>query len=154
MTFNSDEKLPGFAELNLFLLEETSEWPFVLTDTNSAQISLTPFVNDVEAIIEPDSIDVSVSVRNSSKGDLHQISISFRLITRSEALEQLLEQYANRPAVAIGSLNNEFRKLYGSNLEPLYMNYEVVDGTKVDGTAYTEVQIKGETRSRPVYYTP
>lgn len=154
MTFNSDEKLAGFAELNLFLLEETSSWPFVVTDVNSAQIVFTPYANDVDAMIEPDSISVDVNPKASAEGDLQQIAITFRLITRSEALEQLLEQYANKPAVAIGKLNNEFRKLYGTNLEPLYMTYEVVDGAKVDGSAFTEVKIKGETRQRPVYYTP
>jgi hypothetical protein len=154
MTFTSDEKLPGFAELNFYLLEETSNWPFVLTDENSAQIVLTPYENDVEALIEPDSIDVNVNPKQSSDGTVQQISIIFRLITRSEALEQLLEQYANKPGVGIGKLNNEFKKIYGTDREPLYMNYEINEGTKVDGTAFTEVRIKGETRKRPVYYTP
>lgn len=153
MTFTCDEKLPGFAELNFLLLEETSNWPFVVTDVNSAQITFTPYTNDVEALIEPDSILVDVSPKQGADGTIQQIGISFRLITRSEALEQLLEQYSNKPGVAIGKLNNDFKKLYGTNLEPLYLNYEVNDGVKVDGTSFTEVKIKGETRSRPVYYT-
>lgn len=154
MTFTSDEKLPGFAEFDFYLLEETGNWPFVLTDVNSAQITFTPYVNDVEALIEPDSIDVNVNPKQSAEGTVQQISIVFRLITRSEALEQLLEQYANKPGVGIGKLNNEFKKLYGTDREPLYMNYELNEGTKVDGTAFTEVRIKGEIRKRPVYYTP
>ncbi|SEG31514.1 hypothetical protein [Flavobacterium urumqiense] len=154
MTFTSDEKLPGFAEFDFYLLEETGNWPFVVTDVNSAQITFTPYVNDVEALIEPDSIDVNVNPKQSAEGTVQQISIVFRLITRSEALEQLLEQYANKPGVGIGKLNNEFKKLYGTDREPLYMNYELNEGTKVDGTAFTEVRIKGETRKRPVYYTP
>jgi hypothetical protein len=154
MTFTSDEKLPGFAELDFYLLEETGNWPFVITDGNSAQITFTPYENDVEVLIEPDSIDVNINPKQSAEGTVQQISIIFRLITRSEALEQLLEQYANKPGVAIGKLNNEFKKIYGTDREPLYMNYEVNEGTKVDGTAFTEVRIKGETRKRPVYYTP
>jgi hypothetical protein len=153
MNFTCDEKLPGFAELDFYLLEETGNWPFVVTDENSAQITFTPYVNDVEALIEPDSIDVNINPKQSAEGTVQQISIVFRLITRSEALEQLLEQYANKPGVGIGKLNNEFKKLYGTDREPLYMNYEVNEGTKVDGTAFTEVRIKGETRKRPVYYT-
>jgi hypothetical protein len=154
MTFSCDEKLPGFAELNFLLLEETSNWPFVTTDENSGQITFTPYVNDVEALIEPDSIDVNVNPKQGPEGTVQQIAISFKLITRSEALEQLLEQYANKPGVAIGKLNNDFKKIYGTNLEPLYMNYEINEGTKVDGTAFTQVTIKGETKKRPVYYTP
>lgn len=149
MTFTSDEKLPGFAEFDFYLLEETGNWPFVVTDENAAQIVITPYTNDVDALIEPDSIEVDVT----SKGAVQQISIVFRLITRSEALEQLLEQYANKPGVGLGKLNNEFKKLYGTDREPLYMNYEVNEGAKIDGTAFTEVRIKGETRKRPVYYT-
>lgn len=154
MNFTCDEKLPGFAEFDFYLLEETGNWPFVVTDENAAQIVLTPYENDVEALIEPDSIDVNVNPKQSAEGTVQQISIVFRLITRSEALEQLLEQYANKPGVGIGKLNNEFKKLYGTDREPLYMNYELNEGTKVDGTAFTEVRIKGETRKRPVYYTP
>ena len=71
----------------------------------------------------------------------------------SESLEQLLEQYQNKPGVAIGNLNNGFRKLYGTNSEPIYMTFEVDEGSKIDGAAATEVRLKGETRSRPVYYT-
>jgi hypothetical protein len=154
MTFKDTERLPGFAELDFYLLEETENWPFVVTDQTSKQIRILPSDNNVDALLDPDSIDANVNPKTSSDGELHQISISFRLITRSEALEQLLEQYANKPGVAIGKLNNEFKKLYGTNLEPLYMNYEINDGNKVDGPAFTEVVIKGETRKRPVYYTP
>jgi hypothetical protein len=154
MNFYTEEKLPGFEEMNIYLLDEISNWPFVLTDTTSKQIVFTPFENDVEAIIDPDSIQVDVNPKQSAEGESHPISIQFRLLTRSEALDQLLEQYANKPCVAIGSLNNEFKKVYGTIQEPLYMNYSINDGTKVDGEAYTKVEVKGETRSRAVYYTP
>ncbi|EJG02275.1 hypothetical protein [Flavobacterium sp. F52] len=154
MNFTCDEKWPGFAEFDLFLIEETSNWPLVVTDGNSSDVVFTPYENNVEAILEPDSINVKVDPKQSSDGEIQQISISFRLITRSEALEQLLEQYANKPCVGLGKLNNDFKKLYGTELEPLYMNYEINDGTKPDGEAYTLVNIKGETRKRPVYYTP
>jgi hypothetical protein len=154
MNFTCDEKLPGFAEFELFLLEETDNWPFVLTDENSSKITFSPFENDVEGIIDPDSINVDVNPKQTADGEIHPISITFRLITRSEALEQLLEQYANKPCVGLGKLNNDFKKVYGTNLEPLYMNYQVNDGTKIDGDSFTEVKIKGETRKRPVYYTP
>ncbi|HSD07917.1 hypothetical protein [Flavobacterium sp.] len=154
MNFTNDEKLPGFAEFELFLLEETSNWPFVVTDTTSKDVIFTPYENDVEAIIDPDSIIADINPKQSSEGEIQQINISFRLITRSEALEQLLEQYANQPCVGRGKLNNDFQKLYGTNKEPLYMNYEINDGSKVGGDSYTEVRIKGETRKRPVYYTP
>jgi len=154
MNFTDTEKLPGFAEFEIFLLEETSNWPLVVTDGNSKDIVFTPYENDVEAIIDPDSIKVDVNPKQTGDGEIQQISISFRCITRSEALEQLLEQYANKPCVGKGKLNNDFQKLYGTDQEPLYMNYEVNDGTKVDGESYTEVRIKGETRKRPVYYTP
>lgn len=154
MNFTCTEKLAGFAELDFYLLEETGNWPFVVTDTTSGQVVLNSFENDVDALVEPDSIAVDVTPKLSSDGELHSISIVFRLITRSEALEQLLEQYANQPGIAIGKLNNDFKKMYGSNTEPLYLNYEINDGVTADGKAYTEVRIKGETRTRPVYYTP
>lgn len=154
MNFTCSEKFSGFAQFDFYLLEETANWPLVLTDTNSKDITFSPYENDVEALVDPETIDVNVNPKQSSDGEIQQISISFRLITRSEALEQLLEQYANKPGIGKGSLNNDFIKIYGTQLEPLYMNYKVNDGTKADGESYTEVTIKGETRKRPVYYTP
>jgi hypothetical protein len=74
-------------------------------------------------------------------------------LTRSEALEQLLEQYENLPGVVHAKLNNGFQKIYGSNLEPLYFMYEVEDATKIDGDGVTSIEIKGETTNRPVFYT-
>jgi len=153
MTFNCDEQLGGFAILDFFLLEETSNWPLVVTDQTSNQVSISPFPNDVEGTVEPESIKVSVNLKNGAEGETHQIDISFKFITRSESIEQLLDQYSNKPGISIGKLNTEFQKMYGTNLEPLYMNFEVDEGTKIDGSAAVEVRIKGETRKRPVYYT-
>lgn len=154
MSFNNEEKLSGFTELSLFLLEETSMWPFVVTDVNSAQINFNPYALDLSSMMDKDGIVIDVSQKKLPEGDLYQISITFKLFTRSELLEQLLEQHINKPAVVIGALNNESSKLYGTNLEPLYMTYEVLDGVKPEEVSFTEVKIKGETRQRPVYYTP
>lgn len=153
MTFNCDEQLGGFALLDFFLLEETSNWPIVVTDQTSAQVTISPYENNVEALVEPESIKVSVNHKTNAEGSVWQIDIGFRFITRSESLEQLLDQYQNKPGISIGKLNTEFQKMYGTNLEPLYMTFEVDEGTKVDGNSAVEVRIKGETRKRPVFYT-
>ena len=73
--------------------------------------------------------------------------------TRSEALEQLLEQYENLPGIVHAKLNTGFQKIYGSDLEPLFLIYEVKDGKKIDDDAVTVIEIKGETAKRPVFYT-
>jgi hypothetical protein len=153
MRFSCDEQLAGFAELNFYLLEEISNWPFVVTDQNSYQLILTPFEYNIEGVIDPDTIKSTVNAKPTPDGIVYQIDISFRFITRSEALEQLLEQYQNKPGVAIGKMNSEFQKLYGTDLQPLYLTFEVDEGTDVVSKAFTEVHIKGETRQRPVYYT-
>lgn len=153
MTFSCDEQLGGFAIMDFYLLEETDNWPIVVTDQTSSQVAISPYENDVEATVEPESIKANVNQKTGAEGSVWQIDISFRFITRSESLEQLLDQYQNKPGIAIGSLNTEFQKMYGNNLEPLYMNFEVDEGTKIDGNAAVEVRIKGETRKRPVYYT-
>ena len=153
MNFNCEEQLSGVAELDFYLLEETSNWPVVLSDTNSAQITFNPSQHSVQATIKPDSINVSANKTTKPSGIVYSISIKMDFLTRSEALEQLLEQYENKPGVAKVKFNNEFQKLYGSNLEHLYLVYEDQPGTKIDGDGATTIEIKGETSKRPVFYT-
>lgn len=149
----SCEQLGGFGSLDFNLIEETSNWPLVVTDQTSAQIIITPYANDVEGIIDQDSINIDDNTKETAEGIVHPIVITFKFLTRSESLEQLLEQYQNKPGIVIADLNNGFRKLYGTNEEPLYMNFKVDDGQKIDDNAGVTVTIKGETRNRPVYYT-
>lgn len=153
MNFNCEEQLSGVAELDFYLLEETSNWPVVLSDDNSAQIIFNPSPHSVQATIKPDSISVNVNKTTPSSGIVYDISIKMDFLTRSEALEQLLEQYENKPGIVKAKFNNEFQKLYGSNLEHLYLVYEDVPGTKIDGDAATTIEIKGKTAKRPVFYT-
>jgi len=154
MNFSLQEPLGGFSSIDFYLLDEVSNFPTVITDTNARDIHLMPFENNVQGTIEPDSITVNVTPKQGPEGVVYHIAISFRFITRSEALEQLLEQYQHYPGIVIATLNNDFKKLYGTNLEPLYLIFDVDDSNKIDGMCYTEVRIKGETRQRPVYYTP
>lgn len=153
MTFNCEEQLSGIAEIDFYLLSETNNWPTVLTDSNSAQLQFTPEPNSVEATIKPDSIKIAVNKKQTAGGIVYQIKITMDFLTRSEALEQLLEQYENLPGIVHAKLNNGFQKIYGSNLEPLYFMYEIEDATKIDGDGVTSIEIKGETANRPVYYT-
>lgn len=153
MNFNCEEQLSGVAELDFYLLEETSNWPKIINDSNSAQIQFTPSPHSVQATIKPDSISVSHQKTTKASGVTHQISIKMEFLTRSEALEQLLEQYENKPGVVRVKFNNDFQKIYGTNIEPLYFLYEDLPGKKIDDDGVTTIEIKGETAKRPVFYT-
>jgi hypothetical protein len=152
MTFNC-EQIAGFGNLDFFLLSETSNWPLVLNDQTSAQLIFTPEINNVEGTIDADSINVDVVPKETADGIMYTNFISFKFITRSESLEQLLEQYQNKPGCCIGDLNTGFRKIFGTNEEPLFLTYRVDDGQKPEDNAGITVTIKGETRKRPAYYT-
>ena len=152
MNFNC-EQISGVAEVDFYLLSETANWPTVVTDLNSGQITITPEEVAIEGAIDPDSIEIEASPRVNAEGTTFPIEISFRFINRTESLEQLMDQYSNKPGVAIAKLNSGFRKLYGTDEEPLYMNYKVTEGQSVTDKAGTLVTIKGETQQRPVYYT-
>jgi hypothetical protein len=154
MTFNCLEQLAGFAQIDFFLLTETSNWPLVVTDQTSAGITFTPEDIQIEGVIDDESISVQASPRQTAEGTVWDIDINFRFITRSESIEQLMEQYCNKPGVVVGKLNTGFQKLYGTNEEPLYMTWRVDEGQKATDNAGTIVAIKGETRNRPVFYTP
>ena len=152
MNFSCEEQLSGVAELDFYLLSEVSNWPKVLTDQNSSQLIFTPEQFSVDAALKPDSIMIDDNKNTKPTGIVHSITAKMDFITRSEALEQLMEQYENQPGIILAKLNNGFRKIFGSNLEPLYMTYEVKDGSKIALEGFTAIEIKGETAKRPVFY--
>lgn len=153
MNFYCEEQLSGIAELDFYLLSEVSNWPKVLTDQNSSQLVFTNEEFSIDAALMPDSVVIDVVKNTKPTGIVNSITAKVDFITRSEALEQLLEQYENQPGIVVAKLNNGFKKIYGSNLEPLYMMYEVKDGSKLSLEGITAIEIKGETANRPVYYT-
>lgn len=154
MTFDCKEQLAGVATLDFYLLTECDNFPEVLTDVNANEVTYDPEINNVEATIQPDSITTNFNNRVSANGELWQPNLSAKFITISEALEQLLDQYANKPGIAILCLNNGFKKMVGSNLEPLYLNYTTNEGATIDDSnASTTITITGKMRQRPVYIT-
>jgi len=68
-------------------------------------------------------------------------------------LEQLLDQYANSPGVALVKYYNGFTKLFGTKEEPLLLTFQVDDGTSIESKSGIEIFIEGIQRNRPVYYT-
>lgn len=153
INFNCSEQLPGIAELDFYLLIETYNWPVVVTDLTSAQVILTPETYSIEGTIDDESIEIDANPKLSAEGEVFPIEAAFRFITRSESMDQYLDQYKNKPGILIAKLNTGFRKMYGTNEEPLYMTYKVDEGKKVTDAAGTLINIKGETINRPVYYT-
>ncbi|RZJ71094.1 putative Ig domain-containing protein [Flavobacterium sp.] len=149
MVFSIKEQPSGFSALHIFLLEETSNWPVVLTDKTAAFVVFTPMDSNVEAEIDEDSISVKTTERRK---DLFEIDIRMQFITRSQCLEAHLDKYKNRPCVVVGCLNNRFQKIYGSDLQPLYLSIEIDDMEKPEDKGATKLKIVGETRHRPVYY--
>lgn len=153
MNFNCEEQLSGIAEVDFYLLSETSNWPIVVTDLTSGQVELNTEINSVEGTIDYDSIEIDANPKQSAEGTVYPVDISFRFISRSESLEQLLDQYCNKPGIAIAKFNNGFRKMYGTNEEPLFMTWKIEEGKKITDAAGTLINIKGEMQQRPVYYT-
>lgn len=154
MVFNCNEQLGGASQIDFFLLEETSNWPRVLTDTNSSQIVFTPEVNNVEAVLDPDGVKPSIKQKRGKYGSVWDVNITMSFITRSEALDQLLDQYQNKSGIIKMKLNSGFQKIVGTNEEPLILSYNVNEGEAIDDEkASTIVTIKGKTRQRPVFYT-
>lgn len=149
MVFSIKEQLSGFSALHIFLLEETSNWPVVLSDKTAGFVVFTPMDSNVEAEIDEDSISVKVAEKRK---DLFDINIQMQFITRSQCLEAHLDKYKNKPCIAVGCLRNGFQKIYGSDLQPLYLSVEVDDLEKPEDAGATKLKIVGETRHRPVYY--
>lgn len=146
------EQLGGFDKLDFFLLDETANWPIVVNDATASQVTHVPSLISNYAILADSSIDVNVVPKQSVDGTIYSIDIVIVFSNRSEALENYLDQYQNKQVVVFGELNTGRKKLYGTNEEPLILNYKIDDGKKVEDLGVISVSIKGETRNRPVYY--
>ena len=154
MTFSFTEQLAGFSGIEFYLLTETSNWPVVVTDTNAGHIILAPETNEVDGDIIEDSISINDKPKYGPEGNIWPIDVQFGYENRHEAMEQLLEQYAGLPGVAIACLQDGNRKLFGTDKEPIYLSWEIAYGEKSEDRAGTFIRIKGEQQQRPVYYNP
>lgn len=155
MHFNCPEQLAGFSRLDFYLLTETSNWPFVVNDANAGTILITPQATiDVDGSIEPETIKVTDDVKPDGSGDIWPIDIQFIYLYRGAAMEQLLENYANKPGIAIGHFNDGTCKLFGTDKEPLYLSWGNNYGVKPEDRHGVGILIKGEQTQRPVYYSP
>lgn len=146
------EQLGGFDTVEFFLLSETANWPIVVNDQTAAQITHIQSLLDTVGVIADGSIDVNISPKQSAEGTIYPTDVVFSFSNRTEALENYLDQYQNKPVVVIAKLNTGIKKLYGTKDEPLILNYKIDDGKKPEDMGVISVSIKGETRNRPVFY--
>lgn len=152
MNFYCNEQLGGICSFNFYLLTETDNWPEVLTDENADQITYTAEEFSVNATLKENGLNLSTNQTNNNNGDIWQPNLRATFVTRSAALDQLLDQYQNQPGILKITLLSGFKKIIGSKLEPLYMNYNVNEGIEIDdANASTTLTIKGKIRQRPVY---
>ena len=151
MVFNCQEQIGGFKNVRFYILEETANWPVVLTDENSSQIEFNPNDVAVDAILEPDSIRVSDEPKANDPGELYEVDIEFVFNMQSEALEKLLDQYKNYYGVCEVCKIFDQRKLYGADRYPLRMNFFTENGRRPEDGTKTIVKITGNAPKRAVY---
>jgi hypothetical protein len=154
MTFCSDEQPGGIARIEFKLLTETANWPVVVTDVTAGQVLFNPEANFIEGIIVPDTFNINDKPKDSANGQLWPNDISFTYLYRGAAMEQLLEQYANKPGVTFVWFNDRSVKLYGTFQEPIYLTWENDYGRRMNDNHGVTIKIAGNTSHRPVYYTP
>ena len=149
---NNFEQLGGFESIAFFLIAETSNWPIVLNDETAGLIVHSDSFLDDFGVITDGSIDVNIIPKQSAEGTVYPIEVLFTFLNRTQALENYLDQYQNKPVVVIATLNTGLKKIYGTPLEPLFLNYKIDEGKKAEDPGVISVSIKGETRNRPVFY--
>lgn len=151
MNFNCIEQVGGFDHIDILLLEETGNWPLVVTDANSNRITITPNEVPISGAIVPDSIRVGEDHRTRDGGDLWDIDIRFSYLTQSSLMEYYLEQYKTHEVVVTVCKNINQQKLYGTDKYPLTLSYTPVNGNKPEDGMRTDIRIFGNIPVRPVY---
>lgn len=152
--FFDHEPIAGIYKIDFYLLEEISNFPIQLTDENSHQLVFIN--NELNAItqVDEDSLVDDTKVKTSNNGEIHEISLKYQIIVRSQSLEKLLDYYKNKPGIAIVHYYNGTSKIYGNNEEPLFLQYQNKAGSQITDKAFTIVEITGMSRNRAVYYKP
>ena len=151
MNFTCCEQIGGFKHLDVFLLEETSNWPCVVNDRNSHQINIDPNDAPVCASVLPESIRVTENSRRTEAGTRYDIEITFEYNVHSSLLEYYLDQYAAHPVIVEVCKNFKQSKMYGTDKSPLYLTYENKNGRRPEDALVIEVTIKGTTTTRPIH---
>ena len=146
------EQLGGFSKIEFFLISQTSNWPIVINDETSSQITHEDSMIDNYGKIADSSIDINITPKQSPEGEIFPIDIVFSFSNRIIELERYLDYYKNKELVVIGYLNTGLKKIYGTNEEPLFLSYKIDEGKKIDDLGIITVNIKGEIRNRPVFY--
>lgn len=147
-----EEQLAGIKKIEFFLNTEISNWPVQITDANASELVFDLNAESLAATVDEKSISDKTKKKQTNSGDLYEVSLEYNILTRSKDLEQMVEKYQNKPGVAIVSYYNGYKKLFGTNDEPIFLSYGENHGSTIDDKAYVSVEIKGVTRTRPTYY--
>lgn len=148
-----EEQLSGIANIAFHLLTEVSNFPIQLTDQNSSQLVFAVNNAGLIATVDEESLSDDTKIKETASGDLHEISLKYNILTQSNTLEQLLDTYKNKPGIAIVSYYNGYKKIFGTNEEPLFMKFTPKQGSTVTDKSFVSVEIQGVTRNRAVFYS-
>lgn len=149
-----EEQLAGIKKIEFFLMSEISNWPVLVTDTTASQLVFNLNDENLFATVDERTIGDKTKKKQTNSGDLYEVSLEYNILTRSKDLEQMVERYQNKPGVAIVSYYNGYKKLFGTNDEPIFLSYGETNGSTIDDKASVDVIITGVTRTRPAYYLP
>lgn len=148
-----EEQLAGIAKIEFYLLTEVSNWPIQVTDKNAGQLVFAANTESIVATVDEESFGDDSKIKESNSGEIYENALKYNILTRAEELETLLDMYKNKPGIAIVSYYGGFKKLFGTNEEPLFMKFTPKNGSVITDKAFVTVEIQGTTRNRPVYYS-
>jgi len=148
-----EEQLAGIAKIDFYLLTEVSNFPIQLSDSNAGQLVFTTSTQSLTATVDEESFADDSKIKESNSGDLYENALKYNILTRGKELETLLDYYKNKPGIAIVSYYDGFKKLFGTDEEPLFMKFTPKNGSVITDKAFVTVEIQGVTRNRPVYYS-
>lgn len=148
-----EEQLAGIANIEFYKLTQVSNFPIQLSDRNSGQLVFSADENGVIATVDEESFADDTKVKESSGGTLHEIALKYNILSRGADLEKVLDAYKNKPGIAVVKYHAGFSRIFGTNEEPLFMNFTNKNGSTISDKASVPVEIQGVTRNRPVYYS-
>ena len=145
------EELGGFKSLEIILLKDVLNCPYILTNANALELTYRQFFEeDISILPVEESIYMRSRPKRKASGILYSLDAGFQVKYIEPNLEESLANYHLKQVIVKGFTNSNKVVIYGSAQNPLLFYYEPEHSTSIETTSKIRINCKAEISQKPV----